>query len=795
MKRPSPADQPITARVTERRGALVEVQNLTWRPFGRAEPVLQSLSLVIQPGQHLLLAGPSGSGKSTLLRAIAGVLTATDSGDLDGRVLVDGRDPRESGAVVGLMVQDPADASVAGRVGRDVAFGLENESVSREQMWPRVRAALAEVRFPYGVEHPVNALSGGEAQRLALAGVLVLRPGLLLLDEPSSMLDPRSAAAVRAAIWAAAEHSGATVVLVEHQVQAWLPRIDRVVALDSAGAITADGSVATALLAERDTLAQQGVWVPGVAAPTPLPVPARLCAPIPGGVPVGAAVVQAKDVGMTRVRASGLVAPGGAPARPVTTLTGADAVVRAGEIVALVGHSGAGKSTLAALLAGLEPPATGTVTAPRVPGKGGDGSPHAPAADELEPWRWSAARLAARVGWVPQHAELAVVARTVRDDALSTCRVLDRPELTWRVDGLLQVLGLSECAEMDPHHLSGGQLRRLALAGAVAHGPALLVLDEPTVGQDRQTWAAVAGVIRAARDAGAAVLVATHDPLLIDLADRRIRLDRGRVIGEDEADSEVEAQRESPLPAAAPTPAAGGARPLAARCGPLSLLASAVLLLVGALYITSLRQGLAGVAAELLLAPLVVGWRGRRLRRLAPGLLAVASVTFSTWLLSAQQSPLTGVTVGARVAFFVLPGVLLAQFIDPFALGDHLAQRLRLPGRPVVAAVAALQRFETLAEEWGELRRIRRVRGLDGGRGPGARVRQLAALTFALLVQTLRRAGRMAVAMEARGFSLPVARGVRRTWAQPAPWVRADTGLVLLCVLVAAVPLALALFT
>ncbi|HZK60416.1 MAG TPA: ABC transporter ATP-binding protein, partial [Cryobacterium sp.] len=159
--------------------------------------MLHEITLRALPGERILLAGPSGSGKSTLLRALAGVLTTTDSGDLGGVVTVDGQDPHGGGSPVGLLVQDPADAMVAQRVGRDVAFGPENIGLPRERIWPRVRAALDAVGFPYGIDHPVDAVSGGEAQRLALAGVLALGPRLVLLDEPTSMLDLFSAATVR----------------------------------------------------------------------------------------------------------------------------------------------------------------------------------------------------------------------------------------------------------------------------------------------------------------------------------------------------------------------------------------------------------------------------------------------------------------------------------------------------------------------------------------------------------------------------------------------------------------------
>jgi energy-coupling factor transport system ATP-binding protein len=481
-------------------------------------------------------------------------------------------------------------------------------------------------------------------------------------------------------------------------------------------------------------------------------------------------------VGVVRRPAVGLTAahPRSVPA---PALSEVDMKVRAGEVVAVVGASGAGKSTLTALLAGVLSPTTGAVTAADWLRDGA-----APA-----PGGWSSPELAERVGWVPQQAELAVVSRTVREDVLSTSRVLglDDDAAQRRADALLEALGLGALADVDPHHLSGGEMRRLALAGAIAHGPGLLVLDEPTVGQDRLTWAAVAGVVAAARTAGVAVVLATHDPLLAGLADRTVRLSGGRVVAATQAEAPAAAHPSAPDAPSGP----GG---LAAACGPLSLLGASALLLLGALFVRDLPVALAGIGVELLLAPLVLGWGRPSLRRLAPGLLAVLSVAFSNWLLSPGRDVAAGATAGLRIAFFVLPGVLLAARVDPFALGDHLGQRLRLPARPVVAAAAALQRFESLDTQWHQLRRTRRVRGLDGGRSPAARARQVAALTAGLLVQSLRQAGRMAVAMEARGFSAPLAQGRRRTWAEPAPWLRADSLMTALGLAVAAVPAVLA---
>ncbi|MHB1475106.1 MAG: ATP-binding cassette domain-containing protein [Dermatophilaceae bacterium] len=819
-------------------GALVEVRDLTWRPFGRREPVLAGITLSIEPGSHVLLAGPSGSGKSTLLRALAGVLTTTETGDLTGSVLIDGAPP--AGSSVGLMVQDPADALVAGRVGRDVAFGPENFGMPRDQIWSRVRSALASVGFPYGEDHATSALSGGEAQRLALAGVLALTPRLVLLDEPTSMLDPSSAAVVREAITSAVRASGATLVMVEHQLSAWVDEVDRLVVLDPTGRISADGPVAATLATSADLLVAQGVWVPGVAAPRPLAVDLALCAPVlaggsagggagrlPRSAVVGRAdcldprgwLVSAESVSVTR-RPRVSVMSANRPSSAVQALADVCATVSAGECVAVVGPSGAGKSTLTALLVGVDTPTEGQVragaplldsmsanlgmgTASRV-------SPSLP--DAIH--RWTSRAVAARFGWVPQQAEHAVVARTVRDDVLSTSRLLglDDDAVNTRVDGLLEVLGLSALSGADPHHLSGGEQRRLALAGAIAHGPSVLVLDEPSVGQDRLTWSAVAGVVVAARAAGVGVVLATHDPLLIALADRRITLSAGRVVDPevgprsplpDGAVSDVSAvsvtgsaARQVAGPSSRSVWLSGRWSGLAGRSGPLSVLLASVVLVFGAPFISDLRTALIAFGVQIALAPVVLGIGRPPWFRLLPGLFAVLSVSFSNWLLSPGREVSTGVLAGLRVAFFVLPGVLLAARIDPSALGDHLGQRLRLPARPVVAAVAALHRFESLGEQWDQLARIRRVRGLGPDRSPLGRGRYLAALTFGLLIQTLRQAGRMAVAMEARGFSAGSdstsgGSAPRRTWAEPAPWLLADSLMLTLGLAVAGIPLAL----
>lgn len=225
-----------------------------------------------------------------------------------------------------------------------------------------------------------------------------------------------------------------------------------------------------------------------------------------------------------------------------------------------------------------------------------------------------------------------------------------------------------------------------------------------------------------------------------------------------------------------------------ARVGPLSLLLGSFVLMAGGLAMPGLVPGL--IASGVLAATLVVlagthrvGWL-----RLLPGILAFGSVTWSNWLLADPRDLSVALLAGLRVAYFVIPGAVMAAFIDPSALGDQLGQRLRLPARPVLAAVAALHRLDSLSQDWEQIDRARRVRGLGAGRNPVAQARQMASMTFALLVQALRQAERTSVAMEARGYGLLAQPGHRRTWAGPAPWLGTDTALLTICVALAALP-------
>jgi energy-coupling factor transport system ATP-binding protein len=493
-----------------RGGAAVRVDGLTWTPTRRRRPVLADVALDIGPGERVILCGPSGAGKSTLLRALAGLLLTADDGDLEGEVTVGGRPAGELPGDVALLLQDPAAAVVAETVGRDVAFGLENRALPRDQIWPRVRQALHESAFPYDVDRPTTALSGGELQRLALAGCVALGPRLMLLDEPTSMLDDAAADAVREAVMRSVAANETTLVVVEHRLEPWLGFADRLVALERTGRIAADGPPGSVLSTLGDRLASEGVWAPGRSAPRLVGLERTSVEP---AIEAAGALVAAERLTVS-VPTSLVDAR-----RRQLALRNVDAVLTAGEALAVRGPSGSGKSTLLTALAGLLRPTSGRVEA----------AASLATRRGRVPWRWRSRELAARLAWSPQAPEQGIVARTVREEVRASGRAVHGgSEHDHRADALLEQLGLAELADASPYHLSGGEQRRMSLAAALAHGPAGVLLDEPTVGQDRNTWAAVVGALASARDAGAAVALATHDALAIDaLSGRTLELRGG----------------------------------------------------------------------------------------------------------------------------------------------------------------------------------------------------------------------------------------------------------------------------
>ena len=436
----------------------------------------------IDEGERVLLLGASGAGKSTLLLALAGLLDPS-SGEQEGELRVHGQ--------TGLVLQDPETQLVMARAGDDVAFGLENHCVPTAEIWPRVHRALADVGFPYSEDRATAALSGGEKQRLAIAGILALRPRVLLLDEPTANLDPDGARAIRGVLARIAERRDVTMVIVEHRVADVLPLIDRVIVIEAGGGVVADGPPDSVFAREGDRLKELGVWVPG-------PPPA---APIRRATADGEAIV-ARDLSYLYPRGE------------TAALDGIAATVTRGRALAITGPNGSGKSTLAMLLAGLLRPQRGEV---RAFGE--------------DPSRLSPRALVRLIGTVFQDPEHQLVASRVDEELRIGPRATGLPseETERRVRELLERLDLAKLAAANPFTLSGGEKRRLSVGTALATSPGALVLDEPTFGQDRRTFAELLALLAEFRDSGGAIAFASHDELFVDaFADDRLRLERGR---------------------------------------------------------------------------------------------------------------------------------------------------------------------------------------------------------------------------------------------------------------------------
>ena len=475
------------------RPAGIEALGWGWRYGTRLAWAVRGVDLRIEPGERVLLLGASGAGKSTLLHALAGVLGGDDEGEAVGALAVDGAPPASQRGRAGLVLQDPDSQAVLARVGDDVAFGCENLGVPRAEIWPRVREALAAVDLEVPLDRPAEALSGGQKQRLALAGVLAMRPGVLVLDEPTANLDPGGVVEVRDAVVRALEATGATLVVVEHRLDAWLPVVDRVVVLGPDGVI-ADGAPDTVLAAQGAALAAGGVWVPGHP-------PAAPSAP---SLPPGPALLSARALTVARERGTAVAGP-------------LDLDVRAGEVLGLTGRNGAGKSTLGLTVAGLLPPEDGRVVAASALAGDTAGDPIA----------WPGRALLTRIGTVFQDPEHQFLARTVRAELEVGPRALRLPasETAARVDELLARLRLERLAGANPFTLSGGEKRRLSVATVLATRPRVLVLDEPTFGQDAVTWAELAALIAELRDEGRAIVAISHDEHLLEaLHARRVTL-------------------------------------------------------------------------------------------------------------------------------------------------------------------------------------------------------------------------------------------------------------------------------
>lgn len=478
-----------------------------WTPDG--------VTFAISPGEVVLLLGPSGSGKSTLALALNGLIPHEVPAELSGTITVDGelttdRTVAQLSEHVGMVFQDPDSQLVTGTLLDEVCFGPENLLIPVDEVLTRAERALRRVGLWERRDDNPDVLSGGGRQRLAIACALALESPLIVLDEPTANLDPAGIDEVYQALAEVVADGERSILLVEHNLDAAIDLVDRVVVIDREGRIAVEGTVHAVLREGTDALAALGVWIPvatmaalrmraaGVAL-DPLPLtPRELAAgldaaelpappPIEAGTETSVGVVVTVDA-LTIDR------------RTTRILTDVSLEVSRGELLAIVGVNGAGKTTLLQAIAGVVAPPRGRI---RTAG--------------LDPARADARTLARHVGFVFQNPEHQFIRHTVAEELAHGLELqhLDPLEIAGRVDGMLHRFGLAHLREVHPFLLSGGQKRRLSVGTALIAGAPVLALDEPTFGQDRERAAELLDILTQLNDEGTTVLIVTHDLQLV----------------------------------------------------------------------------------------------------------------------------------------------------------------------------------------------------------------------------------------------------------------------------------------
>ena len=484
----------------------VELRDIRFTYDSGATWALDGVNLTIRQGERVCLAGPNGSGKSTLSRIIAG-LAAPDAGHVTllGNNVFD-----ESGAHadayrsarhgIGAVFQHPEDQIVTTITEDDVAFGPENLAIAHDDIDMRIAMSLDAVDMSEQREADPTRMSGGQQQRVSIAGMLAMNPEILVLDEPTAMLDPQGRADIMH-ILDELQQRGTTIILVTHHRDEFA-NADRIIRLDS-GRIVQSAHSDTASIPEMDESDT-----------------AREGNPIAKSNIANGASKPASAVPIIEIRNLTYQYPNSN--KPV--LDKLSITINAGETVAITGHNGAGKTTLARLLCALDQPQSGNITINTIPvaRQRTNGNMQSLKRADRE-------KLHATIGYVMQHPERQLFAETVAEDIAYGPRNqhLDETQVSERINQAMTLLHIEHLADRSPFDLSGGQQRLAAIAGVIACQPQILIMDEPTAGLDEAATTRVHDLIQTLHAQGVTVLIISHSQTEIDvLADRVIALDR-----------------------------------------------------------------------------------------------------------------------------------------------------------------------------------------------------------------------------------------------------------------------------
>lgn len=517
---------------------MIQIDALSVKYPGRKRTVLRELSLHVERGETLLILGPSGSGKSSLALTFNGLVPHSVAELLGGSVRVNGVDTRQASVAelaqqVGILFQDPDAQFATMKVEDEIAFGLENLSIAPQEMDAKIEHALSQVGMQHARTRPVHALSGGEKQRVALASLLAMKPEVLVFDEPTANLDSvgtQQVFALLAELKARGQH---TLVLIEHKLDELMHLVDRVVVLDHEGSVFADGKPRQVFDEHGAELKRLGVWMPQVSMLAHelrergthlanFPITLGEAVKVFGGAHLNETVSSAEVERQLETEPILEVRELSFSYGDMAALHGVSLQVYPGDFLAVVGPNGAGKSTLAKHLIGLIAPPAGHILL-----RGNDIA------------YVRASELAKHVAFVFQNPEHQFVTETVFNEIAYGLRVVGKPEdeVTQRTEELLETFGLARYAKANPFTLSHGEKRRLSVAAMLAMGQDILILDEPTFGQDERNAAALMSLLGDLNDQGKTVIMITHDMRLVaEYAHRVAVMQTGKVIFDGDPD-------------------------------------------------------------------------------------------------------------------------------------------------------------------------------------------------------------------------------------------------------------------
>ncbi len=483
----------------------IQFQDVTFSYAGSKTPAIRNINLTISPGEIVLITGPAGSGKTTLCSCINGLIPHYHEGQLDGNVLVGPYNTRKSrvgglASLVGMVFQDPESQLVTNSVLDEIAFGPENLGVPRSEINQRILAALSATRLNGYEEREPHNLSGGEQQACVIAATYAMHPEIYVMDEPLANLDPAGRATILNLVVQVARQRGKTLVIVEHALEETLPLVERVIVMDR-GVILRDGPTKevlsqgdiTHVFKRPDVLRLSDTYQLSELALTPTQFQKALRKKYSikslntnshhnGHYPAGEPVIEFKNVSFSYTQDK-------------EALQNVSLTINSGELVAILGRNGSGKTTLVRHVIGLQQPSEGQVI---VTGKDVAVTP--------------THELARDVGFCFQNPNHQIVSFTVKDEMLFGMKThnIDPSEFERRIREALEIVDLSDKIDWEVFDLGKGQKQRLALASVLTLKPKILVIDEPTTGQDPEMIDEIFTIIKRLNEQGTTILLITH---------------------------------------------------------------------------------------------------------------------------------------------------------------------------------------------------------------------------------------------------------------------------------------------